>query len=364
MSDQRNEMSRSSDRPLVLVTGSSGMLGDALLRRRSKDLQFVGFDFAGNTVPVREAEGIDMDLGRDESVDASLERVAFAYGTSVHAVVHLAAYVDFSSEDSPMYDKVTVEGSRRLLDKLHEKGFEVGRFIFSSSMLAHEPTEPGDPIDEDSALGAKWGYPQSKIDAENVIREHAGDYPTTFLRIAGVYTKDCGAPTLAQQMHRIYESSLKSHVLPGNPERGQAFVHLEDTLDALERAIDKPDAQPKRATYLIGEPETFTYQELQDAMGEALHGAEEWKTIRVPEELAEVGAATENYASRLPGVSEPFIKPFMIDMADDHYEIDISLARKDLGWEPKHRLLDEIPAMCQRLKDDPAAWRKKNGIES
>ncbi|MFB3431364.1 MAG: hypothetical protein ABL309_10635 [Phycisphaerales bacterium] len=52
----------------------------------------------------------------------------------------------------------------------------------------------------------------------------------------------------------------------------------------------------------------------------------------------------------------------MIDMADDHYEIDISRAKKDLGWEPRHRLIDEIPGMCQRLKNDPAAWREKNGI--
>ncbi|MCR9216334.1 MAG: hypothetical protein NXI14_03935 [bacterium] len=52
----------------------------------------------------------------------------------------------------------------------------------------------------------------------------------------------------------------------------------------------------------------------------------------------------------------------MIDMAGDHYEIDISRAEKDLGWEPRHRLIDEIPGMCQRLKNDPSAWREKNGI--
>ena len=52
----------------------------------------------------------------------------------------------------------------------------------------------------------------------------------------------------------------------------------------------------------------------------------------------------------------------MIDMADDHDEIDISHARKELGWDPKHRLMDEIPRMCQRLRDDPEVWREKNGI--
>src|SRR5690606_19275161 len=101
MNIMNTEHTARNDRPLVLVTGSSGMLGDAMLRRRCTDIRCVGFDFAGNPVPLREVEGIDMDLGRDESVDASLERVAYAYGRSVHAVVHLAAYVDFSAEDSP-----------------------------------------------------------------------------------------------------------------------------------------------------------------------------------------------------------------------------------------------------------------------
>src|SRR3546814_10155213 len=52
----------------------------------------------------------------------------------------------------------------------------------------------------------------------------------------------------------------------------------------------------------------------------------------------------------------------MVRMADDHYELDISRARQLLGWEPRHRLKNALPAMVKVLKDDPAGWYKANNV--
>lgn len=60
---------------------------------------------------------------------------------------------------------------------------------------------------------------------------------------------------------------------------------------------------------------------------------------------------------------DPFIKPWMIDRADDHYELDISRARNLLGWEPKHRLPDRLPIIIQKLKENPVKWYKENKLE-
>jgi hypothetical protein len=46
----------------------------------------------------------------------------------------------------------------------------------------------------------------------------------------------------------------------------------------------------------------------------------------------------------------------MIDLADDHYELDISRARALLGWQPQHRLLDTLPRMVEALTADPHGW--------
>ena len=52
----------------------------------------------------------------------------------------------------------------------------------------------------------------------------------------------------------------------------------------------------------------------------------------------------------------------MVAMADDHYALEIRRARDVLGWEPKHRLADELPAMVANLRADPAAWYAANGV--
>ena len=44
-------------------------------------------------------------------------------------------------------------------------------------------------------------------------------------------------------------------------------------------------------------------------------------------------------------------------------EMDISRAQHLLAWEPRHRLLDTLPAMIARLKADPEKWYRENGLE-
>ena len=64
----------------------------------------------------------------------------------------------------------------------------------------------------------------------------------------------------------------------------------------------------------------------------------------------------------MPLVEEPFIKPWMVDLADDHYQLDISRARKTLGWKPRHSLRDTLPKMVAALKRDPAAWYREHEL--
>src|SRR5262249_16108878 len=81
---------------------------------------------------------------------------------------------------------------------------------------------------------------------------------------------------------------------------------------------------------------------------------------RVPRPLAKVGAWVQ---SHLPFVEDPFIKPWMIDRADDHYALDISRARRLLGWRPKHALRDALAEIVAALKADPPGWYRANGLE-
>ena len=115
---------------------------------------------------------------------------------------------------------------------------------------------------------------------------------------------------------------------------------------------------PPETTLLIGEPETLCYDELQRAFARLIHD-EEWETRQIPKSIAKTGAWM---LDNMPLVEEPFIKPWMVDLADDHYALDISRARTTLGWEPKHSLRDTLPKMIAALKRDPAAWYRAHDL--
>jgi UDP-glucose 4-epimerase len=342
------------ERDLVLVTGGSGLIGSRLIRRLARNKRLVGLDRQGNPYPPREAEYISVDLTSTDSVKAALERVQYAYGSKIASVVHLAAYYDFSGEPSPLYEEVTVKGTERLLDALH--GFQVEQFIFSSTNLIYKPTEPGKKIDEKAPLAPNWDYPESKVDTEELIRSKRVNIPAVLLRLAGVYDEWTHSIPIAHQIQRIYEKQFTSHFYSGDVSHGNVFLHMEDLLDAIEKTIDKRKSLPAEVAINIGEPVTPSYQELQDRIGILIHG-DEWKTYEVPAPLAKAGAWTMDL------IGDSFIKPWMIDRADDHYELDVSRARQLLDWEPQHNLLDTLPAMIRNLKADPDRWYKENKLK-
>ncbi len=345
---------------IVLITGISGGIGSRVAAELERDFCVVGLD-----LQIEEDErNFQVDLTSDASVREALQAVGERYGRRIEAVIHLAAYFDFTGEQNPLYDKVNVEGTRRLLATLQE--FDVGRFVYSSTMLVHAPTEPGIPITEQSPLEARWAYPQSKLATEKVIAEHRGSIPCTLLRIAGVYDDSCGLPLLAHQIQRIYERRAQSHLFAGNVASGQAAVHRDDAVDAITRTVHRREELGETPALLIGEPEVMSYQELQNRLGTLLHG-EQWSTRSVPKPLAAVGAWVQEKGEKVVPDAidqgrEPFIKPFMIPLADDHYELDVDLARKKLGWEPRHRLREKLPDLVEALKKDPEQWYRANKL--
>ncbi len=344
----------SIDREVVIVTGSSGLIGTALVKRLASKYRVVGLDNTGYPFPPKEAECVCYDITSPESIGSALDRVEYGYGKKIASVVHLAAYYDFSGKPSPLYEKITVEGTENLLRALQD--FEVGQFVFSSTNLIYKPTIPGQKISEDSPLEPKWDYPESKVDTEKVISESRGPIKAVLLRIAGVYDDGGHSSPIAHQIQRIYEKQFTSHFYSGDITHGNVFIHLDDLIDAIAETVDRRKDLPAEIAINIGEPETPSYQELQETIGCQLFG-KEWKTYELPAPLAKAGAFGMNL------LGDSFIKPWMIDRADDHYELNISHAQDLLDWQPKHDLLGTLPLMIEKLQENPVQWYKENDLE-
>jgi nucleoside-diphosphate-sugar epimerase len=110
--------------------------------------------------------------------------------------------------------------------------------------------------------------------------------------------------------------------------------------------------------FLIGEPELLSYGELQDRIGELVHGRQ-WPTLRIPAPIARAGAWIKE---RAPGGGDEFIKPWMVDLADAHYPVSIERAKHRLGWEPRHRLAQTLPEMIENMQRDPQRFDELNAL--
>ncbi|MDI9819246.1 MULTISPECIES: vitamin K epoxide reductase family protein [unclassified Legionella] len=351
-------MVKDKEKPIIVITGASGNIGKLLTNVLKSEFQIVGLD---------QDEGrcdIALDLTSDASVERAFNRFEEKYGKKIAVVIHLAAYFDFTGEESPLYEQVNEKGTKRLLEILQR--FEVERFIYSSTMLVHEPGEPGDLINEQSPVKAQWAYPRSKEKTEKIIEQYHGNIPYLIVRLAGLYSNETCIPTLAQQIVRVYERRLKSNFYAGDIEAGQSFIHEADLLSLFKKAIQYRNELAEEEIILAGEPESVSYKTLQKLIVKLIH-EEKSKIYLLPTPVAKTGAWLEEKSEPLvpddiDQGEKPFIRPFMIDRASDHYELDIAKARQLLHWQPEHQIKETLPELIHALKKDPKKWYARHDI--
>lgn len=348
-------------KPLILITGVSGDVGEAIVKALGAAYNIIGMDQAGKhaSVPI-----ISVDLTEDASVTHAFDVLRDRYGSTVASVIHLAGYFDFTGDDNPLYHTLNVEGTRRLMRAM--KPFRVEQIAYAGTMLVHESVEPGEHLDEDRRLDPQWIYPQSKVEAEDVIRAEHGAVPYVLFHLAGLYNSKTVVPTLAHQIARIRERRIKGHLYPGNRDTGQSMVHHADMADAFRLAVERRSSLPPESVILIGEPDPLGYAALQDRLGELLHG-EAWSTLRVPQVVAAAGAWVEEAVlpylpEAVGGGKAPFVRPFMAWEGSDHYALDISRAGALLGWSPRHHLETMLPEIVAGLQRDPKSWYESNDV--
>ncbi|MCW5701637.1 MAG: NAD-dependent epimerase/dehydratase family protein [Bradyrhizobium sp.] len=341
----------------VIITGSTGFIGSALIDKLASRFALIGLDKAPTHQPSPVVECVCIDLTSEEAIGAGLHRVRTAYGSRIAAVIHLAAYFDLTGEPNPLYEQITVRGTEKLLHGL--QSFEVEQFVYASSMLVHKAGRPGEVISEDRPLESDRPYRASKVEAEKIIHEQRGAIPVVYLRPAGVYDDLCHNAFLANQIARIYEGDPIGHAYPGDLRTGQSFLHLEDFAEAVSRLIERRKELPPELALILGESEAIGYGELQSEIGRLVRGAD-WETREVPKSVAKAGAWVQQEVLG----EDAFVRPWMVDIADDHYAGDTTRARKLLGWEPRHSLRETLPRMIDALKADPAGWYRANKLNA
>jgi nucleoside-diphosphate-sugar epimerase len=98
----------------IIVTGSAGFIGSALIKKFARRFALVGLDRLTTYRPQPMVDCIHIDLTLEDSIAAGLQRVRTAYGSRIASVIHLPAYFDLTGEPNPLYDEITVHGTEKL----------------------------------------------------------------------------------------------------------------------------------------------------------------------------------------------------------------------------------------------------------
>ena len=295
----------------ALVTGGNGFVGDAVWRRLNamSSVQAVR--------SVRRADAFT-DAGAVIVGDLCAQTDWSIALAGVDAVVHAAARVHVMAETTtnPVdeFRRVNVQGTLSLARQAAAAG--VRRFVFVSSIKVNgEATQPGHPFTPDDVPAPLDDYGVSKMEAENGLREIAGQTGMELVIIRPPLVYGAGVKANFAAMMRWLRRGIP---LPlGAIHNQRSLVALDNLVDLIVTCLTHPAAANQ--TFLVSDGEDVSTSELLRRMGRAMGR---------PARLIPVPASWLKLAAAMVG------KPDVAQRLCGSLQVDIEKTRRLLGWTP------------------------------
>ena len=297
---------------IVAVTGPTGDIGRALLRRLDADplvtrvLGMARRPFDPGSLGLEKTEYRQGDVLDRAAVDA--------LASEADVLVHLAFIIVGGQAETR---SVNLEGSRNVF----EAARGVARFVYTSSVAAYgfHPGNP-QPLTEDvPARGSDAHYYSAqKAELEDTLREalEGADTETYVLRPCIVAGGD--ALALVEAFPAVLRKSPVGPVLP-DPGTPFQLVHTDDVALALAAAV-RGEGEP--GVYNLAGAGTVTVSDLARALG--------WRSVPVPRAGVSIGAGIVGLLPLMPPQAS-WLNALRVPVV-----MDTTRAREQLGWEPVH----------------------------
>ncbi|MGF6113687.1 UDP-glucose 4-epimerase family protein [Pseudomonas frederiksbergensis] len=296
--------------PKVLVTGASGLVGEALVFRLLVDKRFAVIAAARGATRLH-------GLCPVEPFDLT-QRLFLPSLSVVQVVVHCAARVHVMNDSAvdPLIEfrKVNVEGTLRLAQRAAESG--VKRFIFISSIKVNgEGTQSGKPFTADDRPNPLDPYGVSKYEAEEALTKLGRE---TGMEVVIIRPPLVYGPGVKANFLNMLGWLNKRIPLPLGAIRNQrSLVAIANLVSLIVTCIDHPAAANQ--TFLVSDGEDLSTTQLLRRLSRAL--GKPARLVPLPEWLLKLAASMlgkQEIAQRLCG----------------SLQVDISKNRELLGWTP------------------------------
>ncbi|GAA2128653.1 NAD-dependent epimerase/dehydratase family protein [Nocardioides bigeumensis] len=322
----------------IVITGASGNVGTALLRRLqsdpAQDHQVVGVvrRRPQSVAPYDDVEWVTADLASADvrvALDEALE--------GADAVVHLAWGFQ-PARDTDYLDRVGIAGTRELVRAADAAGVE--HLVHMSSVGAYSGAITKGRVTEAWPTEGvpSLAYSRAKAEVERLLDEYdgrGGGMVVTRLRPGLVLQRDAASSLLRYGLPGYLPRRLVSAlpVLPLDASLRIQVVHADDVADAIVRALEQ---RVSGAFNLAAEP----------VIGrQGLAAALEARPLPMPRAVlrAVIGAT---WHARLHALD-----PGWIDLAFDTPLMDTTRARTELGWDPRVSATDALDELVRGMRD-------------
>src|SRR5436190_2954696 len=211
--------------PTAFVTGGSGFVGGALIRRLARDgwsvRALARSDSAAAAVEDAGAEPVRGDLSDRDALRTGAEGADVTF--------HAAAKVgDWGAPEE--YERVTVQGTHDALAASRQAG--VRRFVHVGTEAALMAGQPLVNVDETAPLrpDSPSPYPWSKAKAEQAVRDANGDgFETVVIRPRFVWGR--GDTTLLPEVGGVVKGGKFAWI--GGGGQLTATTHIENVTEGL-----------------------------------------------------------------------------------------------------------------------------------
>lgn len=289
----------------ILLTGASGFLGKAILKRLPSD-------------------GV-VRIGRDATceVQADLAKEVPVLPKAADYLIHAAGkahMIPKTREEEEAFFQVNTFGTERLLQALKDKSLK--GIIFISSVAVYG-RESGYMIGEDEPLNGQSPYALSKIQAETILREYEQKtgIPVLILRLPLLAGPN--APGNLGAMVTAIRNRYYFRIGDGAARR--SMVLASDVADVM------PELVGRSGTYNLSDGYHPSVAELDLAIAQQLNRKIRTIPLKWASLLARIG-------DRIPG--SPF-HTARLDKLSRELIFSDAKARADWGWSPQ-RVVDNL----------------------
>lgn len=305
----------------LLITGGTGMLGQALLRQASSlfDIRFIGRNRAlgKSLAQTHGAEFLAIDLADLTGLNNAC--------TGVDAVIHCAALSSPWGRRAD-FELANVTGTENIVSAAEQAG--VGRFVHISTPSLYFDFADALNIREDQPLPTQFcnDYATTKAAAEQLVL--ASPLHSVLLRPRGIFGPADNA-ILPRIIAAVRNGTL---LLPSGRNPWVDLTYVDNVADAALLAVTKSVATG--AIYNISNGEPVQLLAVLARLFDAIDSPTRIRTVPYPL-LAPIVTAVEYLHRGLALPREPKLTRYSAALFHYHQTLDISRARHELGYAPQ-----------------------------